>query len=330
MSARPVLVAPDKFKGTFSAPEVAAAIAAGVRDAGAEAIELPVADGGDGTARALLAARGGRWCAAVADDPLGRPVQAGYARLEGGRSAVVDVAEASGLWRLAPGERDPWRATTRGTGQLIAAAAAAGAEEVIVAAGGSATVDGGAGAVAVLERLARPPRIVVACDVTTPWEEAAAVYGPQKGAGEDDVARLQRRMDELAAAAPRDPRGVPATGAAGGLSGALWAHFGAALVPGAALVLDAVGFDAAAARAAFVITGEGRIDGQTLEGKAVGEVARRAAAAGLACDAVVGRAALSAAQRGALGVRTVLEAGDAERMRAAGRRLTRAALEPAA
>src|SRR3954464_907376 len=144
-----VLVAPDKFKGTYDAEAVAAALARGVRDAGLDAVELPVADGGDGTAAALLHARGGEWRTVRVADPLGRPVDARYAALADG-TAVVDMAEASGLWRLADGERDPWRATTRGTGELIADAARAGATTVFVAAGGSATVDGGAGALEAL------------------------------------------------------------------------------------------------------------------------------------------------------------------------------------
>jgi len=321
MSRAPVLVAPDKFKGTFDAATVAAAVAAGVRAAGREAVELPVADGGDGTARTLLRARGGTWREVDARDPLGRPVRAGYALLDDGRTSVVDAAEASGLARLAPGERDPLRASSSGTGELIAAAAAAGAEEVVVAAGGTATVDGGEGALEVLRRLDRLPRIVVACDVTSTWEEAAPVYGPQKGADAEAVAALEKRLERLAESAPRDPRGVPSSGAAGGLAGGLWAHLGAELVPGAPLVLDAIGFDAALRTAGSVITGEGRLDAQTLAGKAVAEVARRAAAAGVPCDAVVGEDALPEAARRALGLRAVIEAGDAEALRAAGTRL---------
>jgi glycerate kinase len=147
------------------------------------------------------------------------------------------------------------------------------------------------------------------------------VFGPQKGARPQDVARLQDRLDALAEAAPRDPRGVPATGAAGGLSGALWAHLGAELVAGAALVLDAIGFDAAVREAASVVTGEGRIDRQTLAGKAVGEVASRAGAAGVPCDAVVGIDELGGDDRRALGLRLVLEATDLRALRAAGARV---------
>lgn len=318
-----VLVAPDKFKGTFSAPAVAAAIAAGLREAGHTAVELPVADGGDGTARAVVGARDGSWRTVPARDPLGRLIDARFALIDDGRTAVVDVAEASGLWRLTPAELDPWSATTHGTGDLIAAAALAGAEVVIVAAGGSATVDGGAGAIQVLQGLEQVPRLVVACDVTSEWEEAAPVFGPQKGVAPADVERLQRRLAEQAQAAPRDPRGVPRTGCAGGLSGGLWAHFDAELVAGAPFVLDAVGFDAALAHADLVVTGEGRLDAQTLAGKAVGEVARRAGAAGRPCDAIVGRRDLTARDQQRLGLGTILEARDENEMRTAGERLGR-------
>ncbi|MEA2473263.1 MAG: glycerate 2-kinase, partial [Thermoleophilaceae bacterium] len=168
----PVLVAPDSFKGTFSAAEVAAAVAAGLRDGGAEAVELPVADGGEGTMEALLAALGGERRAATVSDPLGRPVEAEYALIDGGERAVVEMARASGLGLVAEHERDAFAASTRGTGELIAAAAAGGAAEVIVTVGGSATTDGGAGALAALEEAGVAPRLVVACDVRTPWEQA--------------------------------------------------------------------------------------------------------------------------------------------------------------
>ena len=317
-----ILVAPDKFKGTFSAPEVAAAIAAGIGEAGAEAAMLPVADGGEGTAAVVAGAVGGDWHGAAVPDALGREVEAWFALLDGGERAILDMASASGLDRLAADERDPWRTSTAGTGELILAAAAAGAAEVVVAAGGSATVDGGAGAIEVLHGAERLPRLVVACDVATPWERAAEVYGPQKGADAETVARLARRLDELAAAAPRDPRGVPMSGAAGGISGGLWAHFGAELVAGAGFVLDAVGFEDAAAGATAVVTGEGRLDEQTLEGKAVAAVAGRAAALAVPCDAVVGVDALGAGGRAALGLRQVVEARTLAELRAAGRGLS--------
>ncbi len=281
-----ILVAPDKFKGTFSAVEVAAAIAAGVRSAGGEARELPVADGGEGTAGVLAEARGGELRLAWVHDPLGRPIEAELALLGDG-AAAVDAASASGLALLERGERDPWSASSSGTGELILAAAAAGAKSVIVGAGGTATVDGGAGAVEVLRSAGDLPRLVVACDARTPWEQAAEVYGPQKGADPAMVERLAARMNELATEAPRDPRGVEATGCAGGLSGALWAWFDAELVPGADYVLDAIGFDEAAAEADSIVTGEGRLDIQTLEGKAVAAIARRAEAANTPCDAIV-------------------------------------------
>lgn len=307
-----MLVAPDKFKGTFSAAEAAAAMARGARAAGWEAVERPIADGGEGTAGALLAARGGRWVEAAAHDALGRPVQASFALLtgeDGDRTAVVEVAAASGVWRLAADELDALGASSRGTGELIAAAVAAGAETVIVAAGGSATTDGGEGTIEVLRALDHVPRLVVACDTVLPFERAPAVYGPQKGAGPADVVALEARLDAFAASAPRDPRGLPMSGAAGGLAGGLWAWCGAELTGGAALVLDALGLDdAALGRADLVLTGEGCIDAQTLTGKGVGELAERCARAAVPCAAIVGRNALAPAEQAELGLVGVVEA----------------------
>ena len=316
-----ILVAPDKFKGTFGAVEVAEAIAAGIDAGGGEARRLPVADGGEGTAQALLASLGGEVRRAPASDPLGRPVEAEFVLLGDGETAAVDTAAASGLALLGEDELDPWDASSAGTGELILAALEAGASRVIVGAGGSATVDGGLGAVKVIVAAGAVPRLVVACDARTPWERAAETYGPQKGADAEMVKKLARRMDELAAGAPRDPRGIEMTGCAGGLSGALWAHFGAELVPGAAFVLDTIGFDEAAAGAESVVTGEGRLDEQTLEGKAVAEVAARAGALGIPCDAVVGVNDLAEDRRRHLGLRQVLTASTHEELQSAGRHL---------
>ena len=321
MSAAPVLVAPDSFKGTLSAPEVAAAIASGLRAAGREALELPVADGGEGTMDVLLGALGGERRTVTVADPLGRPVQADFALLPDGRSAVVEAAQASGLWRVDEADRDAWAATTRGTGELIAAAAEAGAERVIVTVGGSATTDGGAGALEALEEAGAEPTLEVLCDVRVPWERAPRMFAPQKGADADTVARLERRLDELAEAAPRDPRGEPMTGAAGGLSGGLWAHRGAKLLPGAAYVLDAVGFDERMRAAAFVVTGEGRLDDQTLEGKVVGELATRCRQSGVPCHAVVGEDGLEPFKQRILDLASVREAGTPAKLEAAGREL---------
>jgi glycerate 2-kinase len=317
----PVLVAPDSFKGTVSAARVARAVAAGLRDGGREATELPVADGGEGTMEALLAALGGERRRAMVSDPLGRSIEAEYALVDGGETAVVEMARASGLGLVAEDERDAFAASTRGTGELIAAAVAAGVPRVLVAVGGSATTDGGAGAVAALADAGLRPELVVACDVRTRWEDAPRVYGPQKGADAETVRRLERRLARLARAAPRDPRGVPMTGAAGGLSGGFWAHLGAKLVPGAPHVLDALGFDAAMRASRFVVTGEGRLDDQTLAGKVVGEVATRCRQAGVACHAVVGQDALDAFMERLIDLSTVTEAGTERRLRAAGRRL---------
>jgi glycerate kinase len=320
VSSRPALVAPDSFKGTFGAAAVAAEIAAGLSAGGREAVELPVADGGEGTLGVLVDELGGQYRTATVSDPLGRPVEARFGLLPDGR-AVVEMAQASGHGLVAEHERDAWSATTRGTGELIAAAAAAGAATVLVTVGGSATTDGGAGALDALEKAGADPELIVLCDVRTPFEDAPRVFGPQKGADEAMVKRLERRLDELAAKAPRDPRGVPMTGCAGGLSGGLWAFRGAELVSGAAFVLDAVGFDARMRAAAFVVTGEGRLDAQTGAGKIVGELAGRCRAADVACHAVVGGSELDEPQARELGLATVREATTLGELRAAGREL---------
>jgi glycerate kinase len=315
----PILVAPDSFKGSFSAAEVAAAIAAGLRGAGREANELPVGDGGEGTMDVLLNALGGEGRTATVGDPLGRPVEASFALLPDGRSAVVETAQASGLGLVGEDERDAFAASTSGTGELIAAAVEAGARKVLVTVGGSATSDGGAGALEALEGV--DVDLEVLCDVRTPWEQAARVYGPQKGADPTTVERLERRLEELAERALRDPHGRPMTGAAGGLSGGLWAFRGARLFPGAPYVLDTIGFDKRLRESAFVVTGEGRLDQQTLEGKIVGEVATRCRQGGVACHAVVGSNALEPFKARILDLASVTEAGTLKTLRAAGRAL---------
>jgi glycerate 2-kinase len=320
MASAPVLVAPDTFKGTFRATEVAAAIGRGLEAAGLVPPDLcPVADGGEGTMEALLTALGGETAAATAHDPLGRPVSAGFALLEEGGTAVVEMAQASGLSLVAEGERDPEAASTYGTGELVMAAVEAGAQVVLVACGGSATTDGAAGAIAAIEEAGGlgGARLVMLCDVRTPFERAPEVFGPQKGADAGAVRRLRARLDDLSQTFPRDPRGVPMTGCAGGLSGGLWARFGAVLEPGAAFVLGALDFDARLRAARAVITGEGRIDEQTLQGKVAGEVAVRARQGGVACSAIVGRDELGPFGARMLDLQRVVEASTLEEIEAA-------------
>lgn len=314
----PALVAPDSFKGTLRAAEVAAAIARGLRAGGCEAIELPVADGGEGTLEALAGALGGELRAATVTNPLGRPVEASFALLPDGETAVVECAQASGLGLVAEGERDAFAATTRGTGELIAAAAEGGARRVIVTVGGSATTDGGAGAVAVLDEAGVKPRLEVWCDARIAWEDAPRIFGPQKGADPTTVKRLERRLARLAARAPKDPRGVALTGAAGGLAGGLWAYRGAQLLAGAPAVLNAIGFDELMRQAVFVVTGEGRLDRQTFQGKAVFEVATRARQSGVACHAIVGDSQLEPFEERILDLQTVTEASTLAELEAAG------------
>src|SRR5215218_2971344 len=193
---RPVLVAPDKFKGTFNAAQVAGAIGRGLERAGLMPPDLcPVADGGDGTLDALLPQLGGELIAKTVTGPLGEPVRTGFGLIEDGGTAIVEMAMASGLALV--DELDPWNASTYGTGELIVGAAQAGAAVILVAVGGSATTDGGAGAIEAIEEAGGIGRakIVVLCDVRTPFEDAPKVFGPQKGADAALVKRLEARLD---------------------------------------------------------------------------------------------------------------------------------------
>jgi glycerate kinase len=268
-------------------------MAAGARAAGWEAHELPLSDGGEGT----LGSLGGPNRFDLVTGPLGEPTNAGW-RLDGER-AVIEMALASGLL-LAGGRsgNDPLRATTRGTGELIAAAIAAGAREIIVGVGGSATTDGGLGAVEALGGTSFAERGVVvrvACDVRTRFLDAASVFGPQKGADEAQVRalgeRLARAADDYADRYGIDVRLLASGGAAGGLGGGL-AALGAELVPGFDLVASATGLDAALAEADAVATGEGRLDETSLEGKTVGGVIERAARSALPVLVIAGSSAV--------------------------------------
>jgi glycerate kinase len=251
-----------------------------VEGLGAGAVPLPVADGGEGTADVLAAALGGSWHSAKVADPFGRTVEARLLLLPEG-TAVVESAEAIGLRLVPPGELDPLRASSAGLGELMLAALAEQPAALLVCLGGSATVDGGAGLLSVVSSVPVPMR--VACDVRNPLlgaRGAARVFGPQKGASPDDVEELDRRLAAMTELMPF--REFPGAGAAGGLGAAL-ASLGGELVPGAALVLDAVGFDEHAARADLVVSGEGRVDETTFEGKAPGEVVRRCQRLGVRC-----------------------------------------------
>lgn len=324
------LIAPDSFKGTLAATEVAEAMARGVQEAGAEADSCPVGDGGEGTLDALLAAQGGERVEAAAHDPLRRPIVAEYGLLDHGETAVVEVAAASGLPLLSPEERDPERVDTFGTGELIAAAIEAGARTVLVAAGGSATVDGGRGAIEALrERVdVEAIELEVLCDVENPYEDAVPVFGPQKGLDPTSVEGLSARLDEFAASLPRDPRGVPMTGCAGGLSGGLMGAFGARLMPGARFVLDRLDFERRLAAADAVITGEGRLDEQSLGGKVIGTIAEICTRAGKPLYAIVGENALPPELAERAGIASVREAGISDAIAAAARELAAGPSQP--
>lgn len=317
-----VLIAPDSFKGSFGARTVAEALQRGLAAGGQPAAVCPVADGGEGTLDALAGALGLEQISVRASDPLGREIEASFGLAAGG-PAVVEMAAASGLALVGEHERDAVAASSYGTGELIAAALAAGAEIVYVAVGGSASTDGGAGALTALAERGGigKARLVVLCDVRTPFELAPETFAPQKGASPEQVRELEQRLDRLAARLPRDPRGVPMTGAAGGLAGGLWAQFGAELVSGAAFVLSAVDYDARMRAARAVVTGEGRLDRQSLAGKLVSEVATRARQAGVPCHAVVGRNALDLFALRILDLQLVLEASTLAELEAAGAEL---------
>jgi glycerate kinase len=309
-----VLFAPDSFKGSLTSIEVARALATGWGRArpGDELLLAPLADGGEGTLVAIEAAGGWEWQATNVQDPLGRPTAARWLLSASRDRAVVELAEASGLSRVAPAERDPVGAHTYGTGELLRAVLDAGVRQITLGIGGSATSDGGCGLLTALglsrdrgvslDRL--DPRLAevdlaVACDVANPLlgeHGAAATYGPQKGATPAQVADLERLLgswaDGVETATGRRERETPGAGAAGGVGFGLLAlqdRFRSfALRPGIDLVMEATGFEDKLARADLAITGEGRIDAQTAFGKTALGVARRAGARGVPCIAVGG------------------------------------------
>jgi glycerate 2-kinase len=314
---RTVLIAPDSFKGSLTSLAVAEALAEGwLRARPDDTILLcPLADGGEGTLETIAEAGGWAWQSATVQDPLGRPIAARWLRSDDGTRAVVEMAEASGLSRLAADERDASGASSVGTGEVIRAAIDGGAHRIVLGIGGSATTDGGAGLLgglgaradrdrALVDLEGLDPRLArieleVACDVANPLlgvTGAAAVYGPQKGATPDLVAELDARLasfaDALDAASGRDERLTPGAGAAGGVGYALLSiqdrFRGFAMRPGVELVMDATGFEERLAHVDVVLTGEGRIDAQTGFGKTALGVAQRAHVAGVPCVAVGG------------------------------------------
>jgi glycerate 2-kinase len=275
------LASPASLKGVLTPASAAAHLAVGLRRF-VDVEELPVADGGEGTAAVLHAARGGEWRTATVSGPLGRPVAARWLVLPDG-SVAVDSAEAIGLPLVASEERDPLRASSRGLGELLLAVLAGKPRELLVGVGGTATVDGGAGMREVAGPALRDARVRVLCDVRNPLlgeRGAAHIFGPQKGADPAAVDVLEHRLVSLVELEPY--RDLPGAGAGGGL-GAGFAALGAELCDGAALVLETIGFDGRARRADLVVTGEGAVDRTTLEGKAPGAVLHRCSTLGVRC-----------------------------------------------
>ena len=309
------LACPASLKGVLRSTDAAAALARGLRRAGLDVDEAPLADGGEGTAEVLAGAAGGAWHEATVADPIGRPVVARWLLLPDG-TAVVEAAEAIGLHLLTPGERDPLRATSTGLGQLVLAALALRPRALLVALGGTATVDGGAGMLEVVDEL--PVPVTVACDVTNPLlgeRGAARVFGPQKGASPEQVEELERRLASMRPLAP--VANLPGAGAAGGLGAAL-AALGAELVRGIELVLDAVRFEERLAGVALAVTGEGAVDLSSAEGKTPAGVAAACTRASVPCVVFGGRVeAGAAAALHELGATAVLAlGGDEARARA--------------
>lgn len=283
-----LVAAPDKFRGTASAGEVAAAVRAAADAAGWSCDEAPVADGGEG----LLDVVGGAVRRTSVTGPLGARVDAEWRMLD--KTAVIEMARASGLLLAGgPDGNDPLRASTIGTGELIAAALREGARRVIVGVGGSASTDGGLGALRALQSKGRLAGVEmeVAYDVTTRFVVAAAAFGPQKGATDAQVALLERRLERLAQVYQEDHgvdvRDLEGGGAAGGLAGGL-AALGAALVPGFDLVADLIGLEDRIEGADLVVTGEGFVDEQSFQGKVVGGVLELASHAGVPALVVAG------------------------------------------
>lgn len=276
------VAAPASLKGVLTAQEAALLVASGLARAGLEVEELPVADGGEGTASVLHAALGGRWRTAAVSDALGRPTSADWLLLDDG-TAVVESAAAIGLPQL--GDRlDPWNATSRGLGELILATLSDKPASLLVCLGGSATVDGGVGMRAVAGAWLRELRVQVLCDVRNPLlgeRGAARAFGPQKGADPATVERLEERLASLEELARY--RDLPGAGAAGGL-GAMFAALGAELVGGAEHLLDLIGFDERVRDADLVVTGEGTVDATTYEGKAPGAVLARCERLDVRCE----------------------------------------------
>jgi glycerate kinase len=273
------LASPASLKGVLSAREAAAALAEGLRASEAQAWELPVADGGEGTLEVLGA---GEWREVVVADPLGRPVRARWLLLPGG-VAAVESAEAIGLGLVAEEERDVMRASSRGLGELIQAAVAGGPAELIVFLGGTATVDGGAGLLEVVDSI--PVSVRAACDVRALLIDAVRVFARQKGARAAQLGELERRLESAVLAPYTD---LPGAGAAGGLGAAL-ASLGAELVEGAPLVLELIGFQDRLLEADVVVTGEGTIDRSTFMGKAPSAVLSACQEAGVRCVLFGGR-----------------------------------------
>jgi glycerate kinase len=327
-----ILIAPNAFKNAITAPAAAEAIAAGLRQSGLSFTHecFPIGDGGNGTAGLLISRNGGEWTSCQVHDPLGREITAGFGLMENGQTAVIEMADASGLQFLKTEELNPLQTTTFGCGEMIRQALDKGVRKIILGMGGSATVDGGAGILRALgirfldesgtdlpdqpgamtglaaidlsgmDKRFPETSLIILCDVNNPLlgsEGAAAVFGPQKGAGPKDIPRLEsallRLKDKALAQTGKDMSAVPYAGTAGGAAAGLSVFLNASLVNGIDYFLETTGFEEALSKSNLVITGEGSIDEQTLQGKGPFGVADQAKKKGIPVIALAGKVPLT-------------------------------------
>lgn len=348
-----IIIASDSFKGCLTSEEVAAAVASGIREVlpDCRIIRIPMADGGEGTAKTLATSLDGSLIEVTVSGPSGRSTEASYGifRSREGLTAVVESAQACGLTLLGTDELDPFETSTSGVGELILDAADKGCRNFIIGLGGSATNDGGSGMLEalgfvfrddsgniingccgrVLADIAsiddsmvsmkiRDSRFIAACDVNTPFygkEGATRIFAPQKGADAETVERLEAGMKSFAEVIMTkygtDLSGIPGSGAAGGLGGALMACLGAELKRGTDIVLDALGFDELIKDADLIITGEGKIDSQSRKGKVISGILERAGRHGIPVIAIAGMVEYESGSLEDMGFAAILPTGPA-------------------
>ena len=318
-----VLVCPDSFKGTMTSFQVAHAISSGIRDAKFEAIEIPISDGGEGFLRVFMSSLPHKVYEARVTNSVGNQTSAKFITIEEGNCAVIETAQACGLQFARPSTEVSLTATTRGVGELIISAVKIGARKIILGVGGTATTDGGLGAINYIEEMGglHGIDVVVLSDVTTAFEDAARIFAPQKGADGVAVRILSERLMSLSRRLPKNPYGVVGSGAGGGISGGLWAMYDAEICSGIEQVLKLINIDEIMAHSDLIITGEGRLDRESMSGKAVSGILEHAQSLGKPTWAFVGENKLRASEVADFGLAGVKIAKSIEELRLAGAEL---------